>query len=163
MSAARCNRIVTFAGVVSPVGSDRTDVLIGWDLIEQLGQQGDITDIAGCDLDSANFQRFFDNPDVYLAPDAPFGTAMFAGVPLTFALDHVACTNNQQVHGTCAVAIEQAHIQRLLAAAQGAEIRHRPIQANQTQQAFDETGRLPQRHTEQDFQGQTGIDRCVAE
>jgi hypothetical protein len=39
----------------------------------------------------------------------------------------------------------------LLAARQGAEIRHRPVQPDQSQQALDETRRLPERHAEQDL------------
>lgn len=52
--------------------------------------------------------------------------------------------------------------QRLLAAAQGAEIRHIPVQANPPKQAFDEPGRLPQSHPEQDFHRQAGLDGGIA-
>lgn len=39
--------------------------------------------------------------------------------------------------------------QGLLAPGQGAEVGHRPVEANQPQQALDEPSRLPERHAEQ--------------
>ncbi len=39
-----------------------------------------------CDLYGPNLQGFLINPQVDLAPDAPLGTSMLAGVPLAFAL-----------------------------------------------------------------------------
>ena len=39
------------------------------------------------DLDSADLQRFLVDPEMDLAPDAPFGSTMLAGVPLAFARD----------------------------------------------------------------------------
>lgn len=39
------------------------------------------------DLDGMNLQRFLVCPEVDLAPDAPFGAAVFARVPFAFALD----------------------------------------------------------------------------
>ena len=58
--------------------------------------------------------------------------------------------------------MRDGHGRRLLAAAQGAEIRHIPVQANQPKQALDKPGRLPQRHPEQDFHRQEGLDGRVA-
>jgi hypothetical protein len=46
-------------------------------------------------------------------------------------------------------------------AAQSAEIGHIPVQADQPSQALDEPGRLPQRHPEQDFHRQAGLDGSV--
>lgn len=40
---------------------------------------------------------FLIDPDMDLAPDAPFGTAMLAGAPLTFTLDLDARAIDQQV------------------------------------------------------------------
>ena len=47
-------------------------------------------------------------------------------------------------------------------AAQGAEIRHIPVQADQPQQTFDEPCRLPQRHAEKNLHRQTNLDGGVA-
>ena len=41
--------------------------------------------------------------------------------------------------------------QRLLTPTQGTEVRYRPIQPDQFQQAFHKTCGLPQQHTEQHF------------
>ena len=54
------------------------------------------------------------------------------------------------------------YLQGLLAAAQRAEIRDRPVQADQAQQAFHETCRLSERHAEQHLHGQAGLDGRVA-
>lgn len=86
MGATRGNRIMAFARVVASVGSDRPDVLIQCDLVQQLREYGRIPNVAGRHLDRPNFQRFVVDPDVYLAPDAPFGVAMLSGIPLAFAL-----------------------------------------------------------------------------
>lgn len=37
-----------------------------------------------------------------------------------------------------------------------------PVLSIQLQETLDETSRLPQGHAEQDFHGQTGLDRCIA-
>ena len=37
-------------------------------------------------LDGPNLQRFLVDPEMDLAPDAPFGPAMLASVPFAFAL-----------------------------------------------------------------------------
>ena len=73
------------------------DLLIGQDLVEQLGQHGCVTDIAGGELGSADFQRLLINSDVDLAPDAPFRAAVLAGVPFAFTLDLDAGAVDQQV------------------------------------------------------------------
>ena len=69
----------------------------GRDLVEQFGQHGRIADVAGGELGSADFQRLLVDSDVDLAPDAAFGAAVLAGIPLPFALDLDACAVDQQV------------------------------------------------------------------
>lgn len=61
---------------------------------------------------------------------------VFARVPLAFTFGLNAGAIDEQVQRASATSIGQTHIQRLLAAAQGAEIRHRPVQTDQTQQAL---------------------------
>ena len=51
--------------------------------------------------------------------------------------------------------------QGLLTAGQRAEVRHRPVEANQPQQALDKTGRLPGRHAEQNLCRQARLDGGV--
>src|SRR6056297_3127899 len=43
-----------------------------------------------------------------------------------------------------------------------AEIRHRPVEAGQPQQALDKTGRLPERHAEQHLHRKAGLDGGIA-
>jgi len=78
---------------------------------------------AARDLDRAGLERLLIDPEMDLAPDATFRATMLAPI--------------QNVHGEC-----------LMATGQRAEIRDRPVETDQAQQAFDEAGRLPQGHTE---------------
>jgi hypothetical protein len=53
-------------------------------------------------------------------------------------------------------------LQRLLAAAERAEVRHRPVQADQPQKALDEACRLAERQAEQNLHRQAGLDRRIS-
>ena len=86
MGATIGDRIMAFSGVAGAVGGDTADLLLRRDLTEKIGQHRRIADMAPGDLDGPNFQRLFVDPEVDLTPDPPFWTAMFAGVPLAFAL-----------------------------------------------------------------------------
>lgn len=97
----------------------------------------DVTNIAGGELGGADLQCLLINSDVDLAPDAPFRAAVLAGVPFPLALDLDACAVDQQVQRTLRPAKGDVDLQRLLTAAEGAEGRHRPVQADQPQEAFD--------------------------
>lgn len=87
---------------------------------------------------------------------------MFAGVPLAFTLDLDPGAVDQQVQRTVRSAIGDIHIQGLLASRQRAEVWHRPVEADQPQQALDEAGRLAQHHAEEDLHREAGLDGCVA-
>ena len=100
--------------------------------------------------------------DVDLAPDTPLRAAMLAGVPLAFALDLDPGAVDQQVQRALRTAIGNVDLQALLTAAEGAEVRHRPVQVDQVQQALNEPGRLAKRHAEQHLHGQAGLDRGIA-
>jgi hypothetical protein len=54
--------------------------------------------------------------------------------------------------------IGDVHGEDLLAARQGAEIWYRPVQPDQSQQALDETRRLPERHPKEHFHHQARRD-----
>ena len=58
--------------------------------------------------------------------------------------------------------IREVYGQRFLAEAQRAEVGHRPVEADQLQQAFDEPGRLPERHAEQHLHRKAGLDSGIA-
>ncbi len=152
MGAAVSNGVVALTGVVGTVGGDAGDLLVRRDLAEQIGQHRCIADVAPSDLDSPDLQCFLVDPEMDLAPDAPFGAAMLARVPLAFALDLDPGAVDQQVQRALGAPIRDVHGQGLLAAGQRAEVRHLPVQADQLQQALDEPGRLPQRHAEKHLQ-----------
>ena len=92
--------IMALSGVEGTISGDAADLLIGWDLVQQFGQHGCIADIVGGELGGADFQRLLVNSDVDLAPDAPLGAAMLAGVPLAFALDLDPGAVDQEVQRT---------------------------------------------------------------
>ncbi len=70
---------------------------------------------------------------------------------------------DEQVQRTRTATIGDAHVQLSLAAAQGAEVRHRPVQPDQLQQALHEAGRLPQRHAKEYLHRQARLDRGITE
>ena len=115
MGAAVGDRIVAFAGVVGAVCRDAADLLTLWDLVEKVGQDRCIANVASGDLDSPDFQGFLVNPEMDSAPDPPFGGPMLAGVPLTFALDLDPGAIDQQVQRPLGAAIGDVHGKGLLA------------------------------------------------
>jgi hypothetical protein len=66
------NRIVAFACVVCSVGRDAVELLVWWNLVEQVSQHGSVPDAAARDLDCRYLQRFLIDPNMYLAPQPPF-------------------------------------------------------------------------------------------
>lgn len=67
---------MAFAGVAGPVCCDAADGLMWRDLPRKLRQHGRVNDIAGGDLDGANFQRFLVEPNVDFAPNPAVWAAM---------------------------------------------------------------------------------------
>ncbi len=78
------DRIMAFAGVVGTVGGHRADLFAKRYLVEQIGQDRCVADMAPGDLDSADLQRFLIDSKMNLAPDPQLGTTVLAGVPLAF-------------------------------------------------------------------------------
>jgi hypothetical protein len=62
-----------------------------------LGQHRCVPHIAGGELRRPDLQRLLVNSDMYLPPDPAFGAAVFARVPLPFALDLNAGAVDQQL------------------------------------------------------------------
>ena len=153
---------MALSGVVGAVSSDAGDLLIGRDLVEQLGQHGRIAHVAGCELDSPDFQGFLINSNVDLAPYTAFGAAVLAGVPLTFTLDLDPRAVDQQMQRTLRPPMRDVHGKGLLTTAERAEVRHVPVQADQAKQALDEASRLPKRHAEKDLHRQAGLQGSAA-
>ena len=73
IAAARA--AMALSGVEGAVGGDAGDLLIGRNLVEQLGQHGRIADIAYGELGRPDFQRLRVNSDVDLARDTAFRAA----------------------------------------------------------------------------------------
>ncbi len=97
MGIAGGNRLVAFSSVIRPIGSDAADVLTGWDLIKQFRQHRRITNIAGGDLDCPNLQCFLVDPNVYLAPDASFGTTLCPAAHACMC-ERDACEHSIRLH-----------------------------------------------------------------
>jgi hypothetical protein len=66
--------VVALAGVIGTICGDARDLLFGWDLAEKVRQNRCIADVAPGNLNRPNLKRFLVDPEVDLAPDAPFGT-----------------------------------------------------------------------------------------
>lgn len=88
---------------------------------------------------------------------------MFPGRPLAIAFGFHTGAVDQEMQGTRAGAVGDVNGQRLLAAAKGAEVWHRPAQPGKLKQAGNHTGGLPQRQSEESLQCQAGLDRGVGE
>jgi len=122
------DRIVARSSVIGAVGGDAADLLMGRDLAQQVRQHRRIADVAPGDLDRPNLQRFLVDPEVDLAPNAPFRTAMLACIPLAFTFDLDPGAVDQQVQRPLGASIWDVHGQCLLAAGQCAEVGHRPVE-----------------------------------
>ena len=131
MRTAVGDGIVAFASIVGAISGDAAGLLIGRDLAQQVWQHRRIADIISGDLDGPTFLRVLVDPEVNLAPDATFRTAMIAGVPLTFALDLDACAVDQQIQQPRGATVGDVDGQELLAAAQRAKVGHCPAQPDQ--------------------------------
>ena len=143
MCAPIGNSVMAFACVVGTACRDAADLLFRRDLIEEVGQHRCITDMAPGDLDSVDLQCFLINSEMDLAPDTPLRTAMFAGVPFAFSLDLDPGAIDHQVQRALGATVGDVNGQGFLTARQRAEVGHRPVEANQAQQAFDEPCCLP--------------------
>ncbi len=73
---------------------------------------------------------------------------MLSGIPLTFSLSLDAGAVDEKVQRIIRSTVGDSHVQFSLAA-QGAEVRDRPVQPDQLKETFDETSRPSQRLTEQ--------------
>lgn len=94
--------------------------------------------MAPSNLDRPDFQRFFVDLEMDLAPDLPFVAAVIGGMPFTLALDLDPGAVDEQVQRSLGAAVADVHGSSFLAAAQRAEVGQRPVKASQPQRAFDE-------------------------
>ena len=164
MGAAIRDGIVAFTGVVGAIRRDASNLLALRNLAEKVGQDRCLSDVASGDLDSPALQRFLVDPEVDPAPDAPFGATVLAYMPLAFAFTLAldARAVDRKVQRALGASIRDVHGQRLLAARQRAEVGHDPVETDRPQQAFDEPGRLPERHAERHLHRQAGPNGCIA-
>ncbi len=120
---------MALARVAGSIGGRGTDLLISPNLVQKLGQDGRIADIAAGDLEGSDLQHFLINCDMYPAPDAALRAIMLACIPLTFALGLDACAVDLQVQRARPSTAGDRPIQHSLAATQGTEVRHQPGRA----------------------------------
>ena len=157
------NRRMARLGVVGTVPTDAGNRLIGWYLLQQLEQHGRIAHAVVGHLDGPDLQRVGINTQVHLAPLAPvLGTVLLA-FPFAFAKELNAGAVHQQFQCGGTGSVGQLYLQSLLASAHGAVVGHPPVQACQTQQAFNHAQALTQGQTEQALDAQTELDGCVGE
>lgn len=97
MSATLGDGVMAFAGVVGTVCRDAADLFILGDLVEQVGQNRSISDVASRDLHGTNLQCLLVDPEMELTPDTPLWAAMFARVPFAFTLDLDPCAVDKKV------------------------------------------------------------------
>jgi hypothetical protein len=71
MGIPGCNRIVAFAGVISPVSRDAAELLAWWNLVEQVWQYWGVTNATAGDFDRTDLQCLLINPDMYFALYGP--------------------------------------------------------------------------------------------
>ena len=116
MGVSGGNRLVAFTRVIRPICGYAADVLIGRNLVQEFGQHGSVSDVAAGGLDRPNFQSLLIDPNVYLAPDAPFGATMLTGIPFAFSFGFNTGAVDKEVQRTLGSAIRQAHVQCSLAA-----------------------------------------------
>lgn len=86
-------------------------------------------------------------------------------MPFGAALEPVARTPliiDQKVQWPLRAPVGNTHSQGFLAPAQRAEIRHRPVEADEPQKALHEPGRLTERHAEEHLHRQARLDRGIA-
>ncbi len=88
---------------------------------------------------------------------------MLFAFPFPFAQELDAFAVHKQLQRRSARLVAQLDLRGLLAPAHGAEIRCRPVQLGQPQQALHHAQRLAQGLTEQAFDTRAELDSCVRE
>ncbi len=88
---------------------------------------------------------------------------VLARAPLALAQNLDAGAVDEKVQGASVRTVRDVDDQPPLAPAQRAEVRHRPVQARQLQQARHQPFRLSQGQPKQRLQRQAGLDRRIAE
>ena len=87
---------------------------------------------------------------------------MLARILLAFTLNLDLRAVEPEMQQALRAPMRDVHGQRLLPAAERAEIRHIPVQADQAKQALHKASRLPQRHAEQYLHRQASLDGRIA-
>ena len=79
-ATSRGGDVMAFVHVTGPSDGDGGDVLIRWDLLQQVGQHWSIADIAGGYADRADLRRFLVHAETGPTPKAFPWPAMFARI-----------------------------------------------------------------------------------
>lgn len=115
MGASIRDGIVALARVIGAFCGHDADLLLRRGLAEQIRQHRCVADVVPADRDRPDLQCLLVDPEVDLAPDAPFGATMLARMPLPFALNLDPGAVDQQVLWASGAAIGDVHGEGLLA------------------------------------------------
>ena len=151
------------AGVMGPVGRDRTDLLVIGDLVQQVWQGRAIALLAGGELHGPDVGCGRVHGQINLAPLAPARPPMLASVPFAIAKELDPGAIHQQVEGAIHPAIRDLDCQALLAAAEGHVVRHGPVLTRKLQKRPHRADRLAKRQLEQDLDREAEQDGHIGE
>ncbi len=143
--------IAAAASVVGAVSRNGGNRFALGDLGAQIRQHRCIAHAAAGDLNRTNFQRRLVHGQMDFAPNPPARTTVLARMPFAFAADLDARAVDEQVQRTVAAMVGQLHSQRPLSPAECREVRDRPIEIRELQQACHEASRWAKREAEQDL------------
>src|SRR6056297_1718539 len=101
-------------------------------------------------------------PPCLRACHSPSPSALMPVLSIARQSPLAAMRGDQKVQRPLRAPIGNGHGQGFLSPAQRAEIRHRPVDADQAQQALHEPGRLSERHAEEGLHRQARLDRGIA-
>lgn len=148
---------VAAARVVGAVGSDGANLLARRDLVQQVGQHGAVAVAAWGEFHGANVGCGRVHGQMDLAPLASALHPMLARLPFAITQELDTSAVHEQVERPVGTAIGDLHGQGLLPAAQGGEVRYRPVRPRQFQQACHHACGLAQRQLEQDLDRQAEL------
>ena len=149
-------------GVIGAITIDARDALPLDDLLEQARQHRGVAGGVVGHLDRPDLQRIGVNVQVDLAPLTTIIGSMLLRFPLAFAKHLDARAIDQHVQSRGGRPSVNHHRQALPAPADGAEVRHLPVQAGQVEQALRHSHRLAQGQVEQALDRQAELNRCLA-
>ena len=143
---ALVQRSVHAGSVIAAVAKEELDWVS--DLVEQGPDLRRVIDVAVGQKGSDDPAGHRIEADMQLAPGAPPAGAMFLNQPFTWAAQLQARTVDQKVDRSASGAGLRRQLQALGAPAEGGEVRHRQVEAEQLEDRADQALGLAQRQME---------------